>query len=146
MTVGVDTSLIVAAVHANHPRHALAAGWLIRAIGRHRLVVAHHCVLEAYAVLTRLPGRLRVTPSEARDLLADTVKANMSVAGFPPEGIWGALDRLVLSTTIGGRSYDALILFTLQAFGAKALATLNPSHFRELAPEMDIIDPAVPQE
>jgi hypothetical protein len=38
MNIGVDSSLIVAGVHANHPRHALAASWLIRNIGKH-----HRC-------------------------------------------------------------------------------------------------------
>ena len=146
MTVGVDSSLIVAAVHANHPRHAMAASWLISSIGKHPLVVAHHSILEAYAVLTRLPGDLRVTPSEARDLLTGTVQANMTVADFHPESIWGILEKLVLSSAVGGRSYDALILFTLQACGVEAIATLNPSHFRDLAPEFRIIDPSTPQD
>jgi predicted nucleic acid-binding protein len=145
VTIGVDSSLIVAAVHANHPRHAVAAGWLVRSIGKHQLVAAQHAVLEAYAVLTRLPGELRVTPSEARDLLTGTVKANMPVAE-QPEGIWGILDKLVDASVVGGRSYDALILLALQAFGVEALATLNPSHFRDLAPGLRIIDPSVSQD
>jgi toxin FitB len=145
VTIGVDSSLIVAAVHANHPRHAMAAGWLIRSIGKHQLVAAHHAVLEAYAVLTRLPGELRVTASEARDLLTGTVKANMAVAE-QQESIWAILDKLVDSSVAGGRSYDALVLLALQAFGAEAIATLNPSHFRDLAPELRIIDPSTPQD
>jgi len=146
VTIGVDSSLIVAAVHANHPRHALAAGWLVRSIGEHRLVVAHHTILEVYAVLTRLPGELRVTPSETRDLLIGTVKANMTVANFQPEAMWSILEKLVLCSAAGGRSYDAFILSTLQACGAEAIATLNPSHFRDLAPEFRIIDPSTPQD
>ena len=55
-TVGVDTSVMVAAVHANHPMHSAAARWLDAALGSHTVVVAHHSVLEAYAVLTRLPS------------------------------------------------------------------------------------------
>jgi len=146
MNIGVDSSLIVAAVHANHPRHALAAGWLIRNIGKHRLVVAHHSILETYAVLTRLPGDLRVTPSETRDLLAATVRANMVVAGLPEQAIWSVIDSFVLSSVIGGRSYDAFILQTLRTAGIDAVASLNPSHFAGLAPELRILDPAVPEE
>ena len=47
---------MVAAVHANHPMHSAAARWLDAALGSHTVVVAHHSVLEAYAVLTRLPS------------------------------------------------------------------------------------------
>ena len=50
MTFGVDTSVLVAAVHANHPRHFAASAWLDAAFSSHEVVVAHHSVIEAYAV------------------------------------------------------------------------------------------------
>ena len=56
MKIGIDSSVIVAGVHANHPRHAAAAQWLVQALTAHELIVCHHSVLESYAVLTS-PGR-----------------------------------------------------------------------------------------
>jgi predicted nucleic acid-binding protein len=144
MTIGVDSSLIVAALHANHPRHAAAADWMVRNIGKHRLVVAQHTILETYAVLTRLPGDLRVTPSEARDLLAASVRPHMAVAGLQNDGIWGLVDRLVESSVIGGRTYDAYIVQALRSAGVEAVATMNRGHFAELAPELHILDPSLP--
>ncbi len=117
MTIGADSSLIVAALHANHPRHAAAADWMVRNIGKHRLIVAQHTILEAYAVLTRLPGDLRVSPSEARDLLAASVRPHMTDAGLQKEGIWGLVDRLVESSVIDGRTYDAYIFQALRSDG-----------------------------
>ena len=64
MTLGVDTSVIIAAVHANHPVHLSSSRWLDAAFDTHDVVVAHHSVLEAYAVLTRLPAQFRVGPDE----------------------------------------------------------------------------------
>ena len=142
MKVGVDSSVVVAAVHANHPRHALSAHWLIRALAEDRLVIAHHSVLEAYAVLTRLPGEWRVTPSEARDLLAATVQKNMEIAAYQSDGIFALVESLVVSSVMGGRSYDAFVLHILQSAGAEAVATFNPSRFRGLDDRVRIIDPA----
>jgi predicted nucleic acid-binding protein len=141
MKIGVDSSVIVAGVHANHPRHAAAAQWLVQALTAHELMVCHHSVLESYAVLTSLPGELRVTPSEARDLLEATVRANMVVAGFQPESIWTILESFVPITAVGGRSYDAFTACVLHASGTRALATLNPKHFAGLIEGLQVIDP-----
>jgi predicted nucleic acid-binding protein len=145
MTIGVDSSVIVAAIHANHPRHADAARWLIDALTRHELVACHHSILEAYAVLTSLPGDFRVTPSEARDLLEATVKGNMAVAGFQPESIWPTLAEFVPMSAIGGRSCDAFVARVLHAHGARAVATFNGRHFAGLIDGLEVIDPVALQ-
>jgi predicted nucleic acid-binding protein len=141
MMIGVDSSVIVAAIHANHSRHAAAAGWLVRALSVDELVVCHHTVLEAYAVLTSLPGSFRVTPSEARDLLAATVKGNMTVAGFDPGGTWDTLESFVPWSVAGGRSYDAFVARVLHAHGARVVATFNVKHFAGLVEGLSVIDP-----
>ena len=141
MKIGIDSSVIVAGVHANHPRHGAAAQWLVQALTAHELMVCHHSVLESYAVLTSLPGELRVTPSEARDLLEATVRANMVVAEFQPESIWSILESLVPLSTAGGRSYDAFTACVLHASGARAISTLNPKHFAGLIEGLQVIDP-----
>ncbi len=82
MKIGVDSSILVAGIHANQPLHAVAASWLINNIPLHELIVTHHSILETYAVLTRLSGELRLTGLEAKQLLLVTIKANMEVADF----------------------------------------------------------------
>lgn len=146
MKIGIDSSVIVAAVHANHPHHALATNWLVQSLKDHHLVVCHHSILESYAVLTRLPGELRVTPSEARDLLTATVQANMSVAGFQADSIWTMIESLAMSSVVGGHSYDAFIIEVLHSCAVEAVATFNPAHFSNLADDLQVIDPAKPRE
>jgi toxin FitB len=142
--IGIDSSVVVAGVHAGHPRHALAVDWLTRMLVQHELIVAHHSVLEAYAVLTRLPGDHRLTPSEAKDLLIASVKENMKIAPYDPDGIWTAIGSFVMSSVTGGRCYDAYIADILRTASADAIATFNPAHFRDFADGMRIIDPSVP--
>jgi len=140
--IGVDSSVIVAGVHANHPLHAAAARWLVKALSVDELVVCHHTILEAYAVLTSLPGSFRVTPSEARDLLTATVKGNMTVAGVEPGGTWQILESLVPQSVTGGRSYDAFVASVLHAHGVPAVATFNAKHFAGLIEGLSVIDPS----
>ena len=109
MKIGVDSSILVAGVHANHPLHAVAAGWLIKNIPLHELIVSHHSILETYAVLTRLPGELRLTGPEAKQLLESTIKLNMRVADFSSSSIWECIDSLVNHSALGGHSYDVFI-------------------------------------
>jgi predicted nucleic acid-binding protein len=146
MNIGVHSSVIVAGVHANHPYHALAANWLVQNLAEHQLMAAHHSVLESYAVLTRLPGDLRVSPSEARDLLTATVQANMIIPRFDSENIWTTIETLVMSSVVGGRSYDAFILQILRSVGTGAIATFNPTNFRDLESGMVIIDLSKPNQ
>jgi len=144
MKIGVDSCVIIAGVHANHPRHAAAAHWLVGALSVHQLVVCHLSILEAYAVLTSLPGDSRVTPSEARDLLSATVMENMSIAGFEPGSIWTIVANFIPSSVAGGRSYDAFVARVLHAHGVQAVATFNAKHFAGLIQGFTIIDPGEP--
>lgn len=142
MKIGVDSCIIIAGVHANHPLHAVAANWLIRNIAENDLLVAHHSILETFAVLTRLPGRLRTSGAEARQLIQTTVKTNMALAPFDETAIWRSLDSLTRQGAVGGGAYDGFILKTLRDAGAEALATFNTRHFAGLAPDFHLIDPS----
>jgi predicted nucleic acid-binding protein len=142
MKIGVDSSVLIAGVHANHPLHAVAAGWLIQNISSHSLIVAHHSILESYAVLTRLPGNLRLTGPETKQLLESTIKPNMEVAEFHSSSIWDCVELLVSHSTVGGQSYDTFIAGILIKSGAEAIATFNTTHFIEFASKLTIIDPS----
>lgn len=141
MKIGIDASVLIPALHANHPSHAAAARWLSRQMGTHDLVVAQHSVIGCFAVLTRLPGVLRLSAEEARHVLADTVQDHMTVAALTAHATWTIADALAAGSVTGGRVYDALVIATLRAAHVEAIATFNVSHFKELAPDMRIIVP-----
>jgi toxin FitB len=142
MKIGIDSSIIIAAVHANHPRHPVASAWLSQGFLVHEIVTAHHCLLEAYAVLTRLPGDLRVSPAEAKEILEGTIKPHVRIADFKASRMWEILSSLFDRQIIGGGSYDVFILEILRRDGIVGFATFNPSHFEHLHMEIEIIDPS----
>jgi len=131
-------------MHANHALHPVAATWLASRLERDELWVTHHAVLECYAVLTRLPGGLRVTGDEAKRLLDETVRRNMRLASYEPETIWQTLDELAERHVMGGSSYDAFQAFIHRRNGVGTLATFDPRHYRHVAPDMSLVDPSNP--
>jgi predicted nucleic acid-binding protein len=141
VTVGVDSSIVVAAVHANHPLHKAMAGWLDAALDEHAIVVAHHTILDSYAVLTRLPAPYRLGPAEADRALRGTLEAQATIAPFDGAAIWAVLDRIGQMPAAGGATYDAFIIEILRGAGVNAVATSNVDQFRRLSRDVDIIDP-----
>ena len=142
MTLGVDTSVIIAAVHANHPVHLSSSRWLDAAFATHDVVVAHHSVLEAYAVLTRLPAQYRVGPDEAEIVLRETLQHNARLAPFGEDSMWNFMTGMTALPAAGGAAYDAFIVRLLSEAGAEAIVTYNVDDFRRLSPHVRVTDPA----
>jgi predicted nucleic acid-binding protein len=146
MRIGIDSSVLVAAMQVRHPLHAVARRWLVEHLGSDELWVTHHTLLECYAVLTGLPGQARITGDEARRLIDGTVRRRMKLACFEPESVWAIVDVLAAGNVIGGRSYDAFAAEVLRQSGVEAIATFNPGDFMAVARDLLIIDPTVPHD
>lgn len=98
----VDTSVAVASIDEHHRAHLLAR----QAVLARRPVLAGHAAIETVSVLTRLPGALRLSESEALD-------ATIAMFGSP---CWLSVSqqqaffvRLRTLGVRGGAIYDALV-------------------------------------
>lgn len=131
--IALDTNVIIAAVSDWHDHYASSRAALDHLAERsERLVIAPHCLAEAYSVLTRLPTGFRVSPVKAFGLLTNRLR---EFAIFPKTGVpWGTLERMAAAGVAGGRAHDALLLETVVAGGATTFLTWNVRHFREVAP------------
>jgi predicted nucleic acid-binding protein len=139
--IAVDSSVIVAAVSAWHEHHDRAAAALEKAMGSvEGIVVPAHAILEAYAVLTRLPAPHRVAAADAETLLHNNF-ATTKLAGFPSRSIWKVIKGLSADNLGGGIAYDAAILAAAEDAGATSLLTLNGRDFERLAPRIRIVAP-----
>lgn len=97
-----DTSVAIAALDPNHEAYGVCR----RAVVEMRPALAGHAAFETYAVLTRMPIPLRLSASQAADVLA---------RAFPDE-CWLDRDdlgplhtRLAALGVVGGSVYDALV-------------------------------------
>ncbi len=138
-----DTSCIVAAVCVWHEHHAPAEAELNRRLGsKDPMIVVAPALIEAYAVLTRLPPPHRLSPADAMAVLdANFLRAGRLMA-LDAASYRSLLREAPSNAIVGGRTYDAVIARCAVKAKASALLTFNQRHFRALAPPgVDIVVP-----
>jgi predicted nucleic acid-binding protein len=136
-----DTSCLVAAVCSWHEHHEpTAADLALRAKRGERLLVAAPALLEAYAVLTRLPPPYRLKPSDALAVLEGSW-GDAKVVAVPASETWTLLRTLPERGVAGGASYDAMIVACARRARADVILTWNLRHFERLAEDIDIASP-----
>jgi predicted nucleic acid-binding protein len=137
----VDTSVVVAALLGWHENHEAARRALQRGLAAECLVLPAPSLMEAYAVMTRLPAPHRLSPEDAAALLKDTF-AEVSMVALDPGEVWQLLSDLEAAKVAGGRTYDAHILACARKARAQRLLTLNERDFLALGErEIEIVRP-----
>jgi predicted nucleic acid-binding protein len=134
MKVFLDTNVLVAACLLEHEHHARAIP-VIQMVheGKVEGYVSGHSLLEAHAILTRLPRAPRLSPTQAAKLLADNVIAHFSVVSLTGKEYAELSLKLGREGVVGGRTYDLLHLICAEKSGADRILTFNVNHFAELA-------------
>lgn len=126
-----DTSVLVAAFHAHNPQHDRSVT-LFSSQKKSTAVTGAHCFAEFYAVTTRMPGRFRASPHEARLFLTDAQERFSVVTLDGPEYV-EALDAASERGIAGWAIYDALIARCALKAKAQTIYTWNVRHFQRFA-------------
>ncbi|HEV2398719.1 MAG TPA: PIN domain-containing protein [Candidatus Sulfotelmatobacter sp.] len=127
MRVFFDTSVLVAAVLEEHEHHSRSFSSLSGADRSFAFCAAHN-MAEAYATLTRYPGKQRLNEQQALLALSVFEKKLMIVALEAREYL-GAIRRFAALGIVGGTIYDGLIAACALKAKADALYTWNIAHF-----------------
>ncbi len=121
---------MVAAVCGWHEHHRAAAGEIERRLATgQRMAVAAHALVEAYAVLTRLPPPHRLAPEDAYAVLAASFITGRRIISLDAPGTSALLRTLAQEGIAGGQTYDAVIATCARRAKASALLTFNAAHF-----------------
>jgi len=129
MRVLLDANCLVAAALTQHEHHrATVADLSRRRAAGHTLVMAAHAVLEAYAVLTRLPPPHRLSSADALAVLDRNWGESESIALTAAE-TWRALRELAGTGVSGGRIYDGCIAASARKGKCDEVLTWNVRHF-----------------
>jgi predicted nucleic acid-binding protein len=129
MRVLLDTSCLVAAVLPQHAHHAdTAADLARRRAAGHVFVMAAHAVIEAYAVLTRLPPPHRLAPADALTVLDRNWGRAETVALTGAEA-WRVVRQHGGAGIAGGRIYDGEIAASARKAKTDEILTWNLRHF-----------------
>ena len=138
-----DTSCIVSALCAWHEHHAAAVDEIsLRLERREPLIVAAPALIEAYAVLTRLPPPHRLEPDDALALLDTNFLETGKVLALDVRAYRALLRSAPERGIVGGRVYDAVIVQCAMRGAATALLTFNERDFTPIAPPgLEIVVP-----
>ena len=133
---------MIAAICSWHEHHIQAAGEIQQRLQRReRMVTAAPALVEAYAVLTRLPPPHRLSPEDSLVLLeANFIKGARMIA-LQVGSYQELLRQAPKNGVAGGQTYDAVIAMCAIKAKASALLTFNPSDFLFAAKQIDIIVP-----
>lgn len=93
---------------------------------------AWHCCLEFYAVATRLPEELRLSPSDACRLIEEEILARFEIRELPADQRRAFLQAAAGDRVVGGRMYDAHIAEIARLARAPMVVTDNVRHFAAL--------------
>jgi predicted nucleic acid-binding protein len=93
------------------------------------MAVAAHALVEAYAVLTRLPPPHRLAPADAHSVLAANFIIGRRIISLGAAGTTALLRTLAQQGIAGGQTYDAAIAACAHRAKVSALLTFNAAHF-----------------
>ncbi len=138
-----DTSCMIAAVCTWHEHHVAAAAEIERRLGRgERLSVPAPALVEAYAVLTRLPAPHRLSPADAWALIQANFVDQAQVVALSGTGYARVLRGLAREAIGGGRAYDAVIASCASRAKAETLLTFNGRHFHPSPAGVVVVEPS----
>jgi predicted nucleic acid-binding protein len=138
----VDTSCIVAAVCSWHERHAEAAADINRRLEHgERLCTPAPALVEAYAVLTRLPPPHRLSAADAWALLDSNFIADDVVVTLTAARYVEIVKRAARLEVAGGRTYDMVIGECARDAAADVLLTFNRRHFDPAPAGVTVVEP-----
>ena len=132
--IAMDTSCLIALVCGWHEHHAVTTSAVeARLLEGATLALAGPALVEAYAVLTRLPAPHRFSPSDALEVLRGSFHDQGDAVALTGRDYWSLLLDAPAAAVHGGRTYDAVIAACARKAGAKELLTLNLRHFESFA-------------
>jgi hypothetical protein len=111
----VDTSAALALLREADPSHEAVTD----AVRGRTLGLSGHALIETYSVLTRLPGQARITPNEARRIIAVEFPASVAL---PPDVALRAVALFAEAGIAGGAVYDGLVGLAAKAAGIPLLS------------------------
>jgi predicted nucleic acid-binding protein len=131
-----DTTIIIAGIVESHPMHSKCLPWLQRAkAGEFECFVVSHTLAEAYAVLTTLPVKPRISPGVAQRLIYANLEELGRIVPLTNADYRTTIERMAKMGLSGGTVYDALIATVARRLSVDKLLTLNPDDFNRVWPE-----------
>ena len=136
MKAFIDTSVIVPALIDQLPNHQAALLALSENANEpNQAICSTHSLAECYAVFTALPLARRITPSEAQQLITESIAGRLTVRGLTRADYLEATALVAQRGLLSGAIYDALHVVAAIRAQSERIVTYNVRHFLSLAPD-----------
>ena len=123
-----------------HEHHELAANEIDRRLARReKMIVAAPALVEAYAVLIRLPPPHRISPDAALTLLDNNFVTSVTVIALTAKSYEALLRLAPKNGVAGGRTYDAVIGTCAEQGKASTVLTFNAGDFAALGKDLAVV-------
>ena len=132
-----DTSVLVPAFVEEHVHHERSLAAFLRADKKTGCCSAHS-LIEFYAVVTRLPGRDRISSDQVL-LLVQNIRDRLAIISLSSEDYFAVLERIAAARVFGGTVYDILLAHCALKASAQILYTWNARHFQQFGDEIATI-------
>ncbi|MGA8145456.1 MAG: PIN domain-containing protein [Candidatus Acidiferrales bacterium] len=129
-----DTSVLVPAFLEDHEHHERSLEAFLRADKKHGCCAAHG-LAEFYAVVTRLPGRYRMSGDQVM-LLIQNIRDRLAIISLAADEYLAVLEESAGAGGIGGTVYDALLMRCANKSSAETIYTWNVKHFQQFGGEI----------
>lgn len=134
MTSFLDTSVLVAVFYGDHAHHQ-SSFRLFVSLDPSTGCCGAHSLVEVYATLTRMPGRLRVTGEQAL-LFLKNIEERLSVVALDAAEYSAALRSSATLGILGGTIYDAMLAHCALKADPESIYTWNVRHYQQCGPEI----------
>ena len=126
-----DSSVLVAAFYGAHVHHEQSLA-VIETVTKKTAFCAAHTLAEVYSVMTRLPVRPRIAPSQGL-LFVESIRERFTTVALSEREYFEVIASSAERGIGGGKVYDALILRCAEKAKAETIYTWNLQDFRQLA-------------
>ena len=132
MKTFLDTSVLVAAFHADHPHHQPSFD-LLRRCEKHDACCGLHILAEIYATLTSMRPPRRASGDQALLFIAN-IRERLSLVGLDEPEYLQMLETSAAAGLASGAIYDAILGHCALKAKAEVIYTWNTRDFLRLPP------------
>ena len=128
----LDTSVLVAAFHLDHPHHQPSFDLFVRCKKNHACC-GMHSLAEVYATLTSIKPPRRASGDQAL-LFIGNIRDRFTLVGLDEQEYFQTLEASAAAGIAGGAIYDSLLGHCALKAGAETIYTWNTKDFLRLPP------------
>jgi predicted nucleic acid-binding protein len=126
----LDTSVLVAAFHVEHPHHQASFDLFARC-KKTAACCATHSLAEVYATLTAMPAPRRASGDQAL-LFVGNILERLTLVGLDEQEYCQTLESAAAAGLLGGAIYDAILVHCALKANAETIYTWNIKDFLRL--------------